>query len=42
MEIPSSPDLPLPPPQVASVLWNYDANVYTNRNIGAPQEASDQ
>jgi cell division protein FtsI/penicillin-binding protein 2 len=42
MEVPSSPDLPLPPPQVASVLWNYDANAYTNRNIGAPQESSEQ
>jgi cell division protein FtsI (penicillin-binding protein 3) len=42
MEIPSSPDLPLPPPQVANVLWNYDANAYTNRNIGAPREGLDQ
>ena len=42
MEVPSSPALPLPPPQMASVLWNYDPKAYTNRNIGAPRPEAEE
>lgn len=31
MQVPASPDLPLPPPQIANVLYNYDPKLYTNR-----------
>jgi cell division protein FtsI/penicillin-binding protein 2 len=41
MEAPSSPDLPLPPPQIASVLWNFNPAAYTNRKIGAPSPSED-
>ena len=33
MQVPTSPDLPLPPQNVASVLWQYNANVYGNRTV---------
>lgn len=29
LQVPRSPDLPLPPPSVANVLYNYDAKVYS-------------
>jgi cell division protein FtsI/penicillin-binding protein 2 len=35
LQIPASPDLPLPPPNVAAVLYNYDANLYTDRTASA-------
>jgi cell division protein FtsI (penicillin-binding protein 3) len=35
MEVPSSPDLPLPPPEVANVLYDYSEKDYTDRNVGA-------
>jgi cell division protein FtsI/penicillin-binding protein 2 len=38
MEIPASPDLPLPPPQVANVLWDYSEKDYTDRNFGAMKD----
>lgn len=38
MEVPGSPDLPLPPPEVAAKLWDYDATDYTDRNFGAMKE----
>jgi len=38
MEVPSSPDLPLPPPEVANVLYDYSAKDYTDRNVGAMKE----
>jgi len=41
MEVPSSPDLPLPPPRVASVLWDYSEKAYTDRNVGAMKETED-
>jgi cell division protein FtsI (penicillin-binding protein 3) len=41
MEVPSSPDLPLPPPQVASVLWDYSPKDYTDRNFGALKDDTD-
>jgi cell division protein FtsI/penicillin-binding protein 2 len=41
MEVPSSPDLPLPSPQVASVLWDYSDKDYTDRNVGAIKESDD-
>jgi hypothetical protein len=31
MQIPKSPDLPIPPPNIANVLYNFDARLYTNR-----------
>lgn len=41
MEVPSSPDLPLPSPQMASVLWDYSEKDYTDRNVGAMKETAD-
>ena len=41
MEVPASPDLPLPPPQVAGVLFDYSENDYTDRNVGALKETDD-
>jgi cell division protein FtsI (penicillin-binding protein 3) len=38
MEVPSSPPLPLPPAQMASVLWDYHEKEYTDRNSGAPSD----
>jgi len=42
LDVPPSPDLPLPPPQVARVLYDYDDRYYTNRNVGAPKISDDQ
>lgn len=41
MEVPASPDLPLPDPKVASVLWDYSDKAYTDRNVGAMKEGDD-
>jgi cell division protein FtsI (penicillin-binding protein 3) len=41
MEVPASPDLPLPDSRVASVLWDYSDKDYTDRNIGALHEDDD-
>jgi cell division protein FtsI/penicillin-binding protein 2 len=30
-QVPASPDLPIPPPQIANVLWEFNAKLYTNR-----------
>ena len=38
MEVPASPDLPAPPPQVANRLWEYHEKDYSDRNVGAPKE----
>ncbi|HEX4053036.1 MAG TPA: penicillin-binding protein 2 [Tepidisphaeraceae bacterium] len=38
MEVPASPDLPLPPPQVADVLFDYSERAYTDRSVGAMKE----
>jgi cell division protein FtsI/penicillin-binding protein 2 len=35
LQVPASPDLPIPPPQIASVLYNFDARLYTNRSASA-------
>jgi cell division protein FtsI/penicillin-binding protein 2 len=35
LQIPASPDLPIPPPQIANVLYNFDAKLYTNRTASA-------
>ena len=35
LQVPASPDLPIPPPQIANVLYNYDAKMYTNRSASA-------
>ena len=35
LEVPSSPDLPPPPPEIASVLWGYNAKLYTDRTARA-------
>jgi len=41
MDVPASPDLPLPPPQVANVLYDYSEKDYTDRNVGALKESDD-
>jgi len=41
MDVPPSPDLPLPPPQVANVLYDYSEKDYTDRNVGALKESDD-
>lgn len=38
MEVPSSPPLPLPPPDVQPVLVQYHPEIYTNRSFGAPKD----
>ncbi len=38
MGVPASPDLPLPPPQVADVLYDYSSRDYTDRSFGAMKE----
>jgi cell division protein FtsI (penicillin-binding protein 3) len=30
-QVPASPNLPVPPPQIANVLYNFDPRLYTNR-----------
>jgi cell division protein FtsI/penicillin-binding protein 2 len=35
LQIPSSPDLPVPPANVAKLLYAYDANLYSNRTANA-------
>jgi cell division protein FtsI (penicillin-binding protein 3) len=35
LQVPSSPDLPVPPPNIANVLYAYDASLYTNRLVNA-------
>ncbi|MCC7349274.1 MAG: penicillin-binding protein 2 [Phycisphaerales bacterium] len=37
MQVSASPDLPLPPPQIAGVLVNYDPKVYRRPPIKGPQ-----
>jgi cell division protein FtsI (penicillin-binding protein 3) len=39
MEVPPSPDLPLPSQQMANVIWDYSDKVYLDRNFGAMKEA---
>jgi len=34
MDVPSSPDLPLPPDQVQRVLWEYNSKEYVDRSSG--------
>jgi cell division protein FtsI (penicillin-binding protein 3) len=40
MEVPPSPDLPLPSQQMANVIWDYSDKVYTDRNFGAMKETA--
>jgi cell division protein FtsI/penicillin-binding protein 2 len=42
LDVPPSPDLSLPPPQVTRLLVNYSPNAYTDRNVGAPRDSDDQ
>ncbi len=35
LQVPSSPNLTPPPPQIASLLWGYDAKLYTMRTASA-------
>jgi len=35
LQIPSSPNLAPPPPQIANVLYSFDAKLYTNRTASA-------
>ena len=37
LQIPSSPDLPPPPPAIANVLVNYTEKVYTARTASAAE-----
>jgi cell division protein FtsI (penicillin-binding protein 3) len=37
MQIPASPDLPLPPAKIANVLWDYDPTLYSNRTATAKE-----
>jgi cell division protein FtsI/penicillin-binding protein 2 len=36
MNVPASPDLPLPPPQIANVLYNYNPKVYARKTPKPP------
>jgi cell division protein FtsI (penicillin-binding protein 3) len=36
LNVPASPDLPLPPPDVQSVLYQYSAKIYTDREFSVP------
>jgi hypothetical protein len=31
LQVPASPDLPVPPPQISSVLYEFNAELYSNR-----------
>jgi cell division protein FtsI (penicillin-binding protein 3) len=42
LDVAPSPDLPLPPPEVAEHLVEYSDKTYTDRNIGAPRDSDDQ
>jgi len=42
LDVAPSPDLPLPPPDVAERLVEYSDKTYTDRNIGAPRDSDDQ
>jgi cell division protein FtsI (penicillin-binding protein 3) len=42
LDVPASPELPLPPPQVANVLFDYSDKAYTDRNFGAPRQNDDE
>jgi cell division protein FtsI/penicillin-binding protein 2 len=37
LQVPASPDLPIPPPQISSVLYNFDAKLYTNRTASVKE-----
>src|SRR5687768_6962040 len=37
LQVPKSPDLQPPPPEVANVLWNYNAKVYVERTASAEE-----
>jgi cell division protein FtsI/penicillin-binding protein 2 len=37
LQVPASPDLPIPPPQIANVLYAFDAKMYTNRTASAKE-----
>jgi cell division protein FtsI (penicillin-binding protein 3) len=40
LQVPSSPNLPPPPPEIAKLLWGYDEKIYTDRSIGARPDES--
>jgi cell division protein FtsI/penicillin-binding protein 2 len=40
--VPSSPELPLPTAQQASVIFDYDSKQYTNRKFGALPDSKDE
>jgi cell division protein FtsI/penicillin-binding protein 2 len=42
LNVPPSPDLPLPPDEVARVLFDYSDKAYTDRNVGAPRDDDEQ
>ncbi|MEA2707446.1 MAG: hypothetical protein QOF78_47 [Phycisphaerales bacterium] len=37
LQVPKSPDLPPPPAEIAKVLWNYNAKVYTDRTASVEE-----
>jgi len=39
LQVPASPDLPPPPPEIARTLVNYDAKVYTKEGIARTASA---
>jgi cell division protein FtsI (penicillin-binding protein 3) len=40
LQVPASPDLPLPPPKIAGVLYSFDPKAYTKRDGSAATAAS--
>ena len=41
LQVPASPDLPPPPPEIARTLVNYDEKVYTKEGIARTASARD-
>lgn len=41
MQVPASPSLPLPPPSIASLLWNYNASAYRMDGVAETASAHD-
>ena len=37
LDVPASPDLPLPPPAIADVLYGYNEKVYTDRRASVAE-----
>ena len=37
LDVPGSPDLPLPPPAIAEKLWGYNERLYTDRSASVAE-----